>query len=144
VVLSANLNPDDPDGYLLAIPKNNHVPKEKRRSIAYELVPSEYDPEIGRVAWGATVDVSATDILRALADKEKDGGEKTSAAKAFLLSSLASGDWILAKALFTAAEEQGISERTLKRAKERLPITSEKKGDVWCWRLQKQPSVLNE
>lgn len=53
----------------------------------------------------------------------------------FLGDTMVGGEPILAIDIFKAAKEEGISERTLKRAKSRLHIKSGKESGVWYWYL---------
>ena len=44
-----------------------------------------------------------------------------------------------AKMIFRQAKADGISEKTLKRAKKELKVISEKLGKAWVWRFADQP-----
>ena len=134
VILAALPDPDA-DRYLLAVAKNNLVQKQKRPAFAYEIVPWESDEDIGRIAWGEVVDMSANEILAAQAEADKGG--KVAEAKTFLLERLASGEWVPSTEVFKDAHEgHGLSEKALRRAKDTLPIQVEKQGKHWCWRLE--------
>jgi hypothetical protein len=55
-------------------------------------------------------------------------------AKAFLSKTLKDGD-LAAIEIFDKAKQQGISIRTLKRAKARLGVISIQEGRIWYWVL---------
>src|SRR5688572_18570887 len=89
VMVAALPDPDDETRYLLAVSKNNLVRKSERPALAYEIVPWAGDPDIGCIAWGSTVEMSANEILAAQAEADKGG--KVAEAQAFLETFLADG-----------------------------------------------------
>ena len=135
VIIAALPDPDDPSRYLLAIAKNNLVEKSKRPALVYEIVPGDHDPEIGRIAWGGTVDMSANDILLAQADADKNAGGKVADALQFLEQLLAGGEWMPTTEIQRAADAHGYSKAALQRAKSMSSIVAEKKGKHWGWKL---------
>lgn len=133
VILAALPDPEE-DRYLLAVAKNNLVQKQKRPAFAYTIVPWECDEDIGRIAWGEVVNMSANEIL--IAQAEADKGGKKAEAQAFLEARLAEGDWVPSAEIFKdALEGHGLSDKALRRAKETMPIQVEKHGAKWFWRL---------
>jgi putative DNA primase/helicase len=142
VLLAALPDPHDPDRYLFAVPKNNLVPKEKRPTFSYRIVPSDHDPDIGRIQWGEIVQMSANEILTAEADKESDrGAGAMDEACAFLVERLSSGDWVLQEEIYKAAKAADIKQRTLERAKKKLFVESRPRNKKWCWRLKQQQTL---
>jgi putative DNA primase/helicase len=138
VILAALPNPhvDDDRHYLLAVAKNNLVQKKKRPALAYEIVPWTGDPDIGCIAWGKTVDMSANEILAAQTEANKDNSGKAAEAKVFLEELLKDGNWVPTTEIMQAAKEQhGLSEFAVRRARTKLPIVAEKQGKPWYWRL---------
>jgi putative DNA primase/helicase len=103
---------------------------------------SEYPIFASRVLWGEAVDGTAREVL---ADAESDG-ERTPRedAKGFLRSFLSEGP-AAAKEVQAAARREGISPRTLKRAKAELHIRSSRigfgKDSVFQWELSEKPSI---
>jgi hypothetical protein len=90
VILAALPDPDDESGtkFFFAVAKNNLVPRDRRPALRYEIVPSDFDKDIGRIAWGQKVDRSATEILQALATFDQSGKMKGRG-----LSSNVPGEW---------------------------------------------------
>jgi putative DNA primase/helicase len=99
-------------------------------------------PEVvaSSVVWGAPLYGSAQALL-ATAENVTDGEERTALAEAedFLRSELAGAD-ILSKDLAKRSREAGISERTLKRAKQSLRIRAHKDGTTGSWYCSLPPS----
>jgi hypothetical protein len=145
VIVAALPDPIDPTRYLLAVSKNNLVKKDDRPALAYELVPSDSDPDIGRVAWGQTVALSANEILAAQVEADKNNSGKVADAKQFLERFLVSGEWTPTKEILnTAKEKHGLSEAALRRAKEAMPrVIAEKQKEAWGWRLTEEPSEVS-
>jgi putative DNA primase/helicase len=129
-------HPDYPsNSYMLPL-KNNYAP-DSLRGLAYrikeQLVQIEgSDEPIPRVEWLGEADIDANE---ALAPPQKKHAPSRADAKAFLSSFLGAGPQD-ASAVYTAANAQGISQRTLDRAKAELGIESRKKGsEGWEWVL---------
>lgn len=110
---------------------------EKPSGMAYTLRASGVGG-IPSVAWSAeAVDLSADDALAALGGNDADAGSAREEAEEWLADALALGP-LPAKEIKGRAEDDGIAERTLNRAKKRLGIVSERTGfhdGAWCWRL---------
>ena len=139
VIIAALPDPDSEDDnhYLLAVAKNNLVAKSKRPALAYEIVPSADDPDIGQIAWGATVEKSANEVLEAIVAARaaaKHSG-KVALAKEFLETYLPTDVWVLSKDIMKDGKElHGLSEDAIRRGKDELPeVIPEKRGAVWGW-----------
>ena len=135
VIIAALPDPNDATTYLLAVAKNNLVKKSNRPALAYSIVPATADPDIGCIAWGATVDMSANEILAAQAEADKNNSGKVAEAKQFLETFLASGAWFATTDIVKAADAHGIKKHNLDRAKAVLGIDVEKRKDKWGWML---------
>lgn len=81
----------------------------------------------GYVVWGEMTDLSADDIVRGADDMQQ--GEK---AELWLANLMKSGPSESTLAM-QKAKEAGLSETTINRAKKKLGIASEKKGNSWFW-----------
>lgn len=139
VILAALPDPDaDDEGhYLLAVAKNNLVQKKQRPALAYEIVPSALDADIGCISWGRMVDMSAGEILVAQSEASKDTSGKAAEAKVFLEELLGGGEWVPTVEIMKSAKEtHGLSEIAIRRARAKLPIKAEKQGKPWFWRLE--------
>jgi RecA-family ATPase len=136
VMLAALPDPNDETTYLLAVAKNNLVKKSQRPALAYAIVPAATDPDIGCIAWGRTVDMSANEILAAQAEADKNNSGKVAVAKQFLETFLAGGQWVATKELLkTAKELHGLAESAVRRAKDVLPqVQAEKQKGGWGWK----------
>jgi hypothetical protein len=141
VIIASLPDPGDGTRYLLAVAKNNLVVKSKRPALSYNIVPSEKDPDIGRIAWGGAVDMSANEIFAAQAEVDKDSSGKVGEAKQFLELLLASGEWMPTTEIMKAAEANGLSKRSVQRAKDAATIVVEKKEKHWGWRLLSSPQA---
>ncbi len=109
------------DVRVLAPLKNNLAPKGK--SISFKI-------KDGALEWLSECDLSADELLSG----NVSGGSKMFLAEDFLRVKLQDGIQS-AKSLIEEAEEQGISERTLKKAKSNLSIRSVKKNGSWYWKI---------
>ncbi len=109
------------DVRVLAQLKNNLAPKGK--AISFKI-------KDGVLEWLSEYDISADELLSGNAT----GVSKMFLAEDFLRIQLENGIQS-AKYLIEEAEEQGISERTLKKAKSNLSIRSVKKNGCWYWKL---------
>ncbi|MBH9577863.1 AAA family ATPase [Inhella proteolytica] len=86
------------------------------------------------VRWGQCLQGSARELLADAEATEDDESTALDDACAFLSSELAHGPKP-AKYLLSEARHAGHSERTLKRAKNRLGVDSQKESGGWLWRL---------
>lgn len=104
---------------------------------AYSVCQEELRDYAGVVAssvvWGAPLDGSAQALL-ATAENTSDGEERTARteAEAFLRAELTGGD-VASKELTKRAREAGISEKTLKRARQAMGIRARKDGNTGAW-----------
>jgi hypothetical protein len=133
VVLAVARDHDNPERRLLLPVKVNLA--ETPPGLAFSVAD-------GRVVWDSTPlrGLDANDVLA-----EPDAAQRrgVSVAVAFLESFLASGAPVAAERIFEGARAEGISRSTLKRAKVRLGVKSERIGGVagegvWTWRLPPQ------
>jgi hypothetical protein len=142
-------NPDE-DERLIMQRKANYArlrPPE-RHKIVEVVLPETLDAVTGEpIVTSAMVFVEyATDVDASAVLGSQTSGEdsKERAALLFLARELAGGDWRKSAALKTAASAEGISERTLKRAKLDLGAEDKREGfpSVTYWRLPQsgQPS----
>jgi archaellum biogenesis ATPase FlaH len=109
--------------YLRAIAqgKNNLAPEGK--TIGFEL-----DPATG-CRWAGVLEMTIDELLSGVMPERDTTYDK---AVDFLKTELTDRD-IAAAILFEKAEEQGIGERTLKKAKQALDIGSFRKDNRWYW-----------
>jgi putative DNA primase/helicase len=127
----------DSDRRLLLAVKSNIGPLAQ--GIAYRLTTTQTAAgiETVKVTWdGEPVDIAANEALREAAEDQKHSGQQKREAENFLTGYLAAGP-MPADKVTEAAEANGISQRTLKRAKQTLRIVSEKDrfAGPWMWRL---------
>ena len=123
------------DRRLLLAVKSNIGPQAS--GIAYRLTTAQTSKQIEavRVEWdGEPVDISANEAIAAAAEDRRSSSRHE--AEEFLQGYLENGP-MPADQVAAAAEANGINERTLRRAKTRLRIVSEKSGyqGAWMWRL---------
>ena len=139
VIIAALPDPFREGSYLLAVAKNNLVKKSQRPALAYSIVPADTDPDIGAIAWGAAVEMSANEVLAAQVEADKNSSGKVADAKEFLEAFLASGEWIATTEIVKAADAHGIKKSAIDRAKVMLCLGVEKRKDKWGWKLPKLP-----
>lgn len=93
--------------------------------------------ETTRILWGAALQGSARDIL-AQAETQEDPGDRSATEEAvdWLASFLAAGP-VSAKDVQREAKEAGISEKSLRRGREKLKVRPFKAGfsGGWQWAL---------
>jgi hypothetical protein len=127
---------------LLVKAKNNLAAQEAQKTLGYTFHARQVaaDPDTGDPITApyiefepAYIDVSAIEAMQAATEFKSPAAR--SEAKEFLKAFLAGGDPIKARDVFDAAEGESISERTLKRAKKELKVTSVKEGGEWFWSL---------
>ncbi|HZV04380.1 MAG TPA: AAA family ATPase, partial [Gemmataceae bacterium] len=137
---------------LLARAKNNIAAKSDNQTLAFHFDTREVgnDPETGEVIRAPLVvfepgyvDVTATEALSAVNENKAPAGRDR--AKQFVLDFLRDGQAVLATEMKAAAEANGISWRTINRAKEQLLdkgiiITVAKDNSTpdgpWFWKLE--------
>ena len=126
---------------LLVKAKNNLAERGTGETLAYRFSSKRVgtDKKTGEaiiapfVEWDAEyVDISATEAMSAAADSRSPGaGEQ---ARTFLRDLLSRGA-VPQKDIEEAAKAEGISERTLRRAKQKLGVRARKDGDRWLWEM---------
>jgi hypothetical protein len=132
-VFAFGTDKNDPDRRIMACVKSNLGPMPP--SLAFTIVEQN---GIGVVEWEAEpVDIDADTLLSSA--KIGRPSQKRDRAKDFLECILADGE-VPAETVREAAEEQGISEKTLQRAKDALGVESRKEGQPgqhgqWFWSL---------
>jgi putative DNA primase/helicase len=142
IVLATLKDPQDSERYLLAISKNNLIKREDRKTLSYSIVPSDFDPEIGRILWGDVVDVSAEDVLQAHENARRGG--QTAEAERFIRDALAAGP-VLSTMIEQDANARGISRATLWRARKDMPdVGARKIGRTWSWFLKREREETDE
>jgi putative DNA primase/helicase len=97
-----------------------------------------------RVVWGAAIEGTSREILSQI---ESDGSAEDhgamNEAKQFLMTQLRNGA-VPTKELLSRARNLGISEKTLRRAKERLGVQKRKEGyqGEWVWMFPFDPNAI--
>jgi hypothetical protein len=103
--------------------KNNLAPEGQ--TIGFEL-----DPETG-FRWTGVLEMTIDELLSGKMPERDTAYDK---AISFLREKLAAGERPAAE-VYSKAAEQGIQERTLKKAKSALNIVSSKHSKRWYWSL---------
>jgi hypothetical protein len=85
-----------------------------------------------RVVWQGPVEQTAASLLAARQAGRRDEVEE---ARAFLAAALAAGP-LPAREVLAAAEQAGVAERTLRRAKRELGVEARKTSAGWCWGMR--------
>lgn len=126
-------HPDQEEVRVLAPVKNNLAVFPP--SLALRLEQAE-GRDVARVEWLGRCDLSADELLEGSGQGRSN--EKQAEARTFLKEILSDGS-VPAGDVRDQAVEEGIKERTLKRAKEALDVESEKEGfeGPWMWSLPK-------
>lgn len=127
--------PDDPDTHVLVPVKHNL--SKKASPLAFRVVPVKIPKlpgAIPKVEWLGTVDFTPAELL-------SEAVRPRNEATAFLRRTLAHGAMSATK-IRRLAKAEGITKRTLDRAKAILHIKSERKGGIsdegkWFWSLPK-------
>ena len=133
-------DPSDEQRRILAVTKSNL--SEKAPSLAYRIVGDEKH-DCARIVWEGRSDLRAEDLLNPPKETKRD------AAVEFLEAALVGGP-VLARELFERAETEGISEKTLRRAKNQLQVKAFRRGKeghigsgAWWWRISKMTNPLD-
>lgn len=112
---------DDPEMRVLCQIKNSLAPEAQ--AIAFRL-----DRETG-FRWIGEVDVTVDELI--------SGECKTSRfqeAETFLQETLQDGE-LSATEIYSLAEKEGIKQKTLRNAKNKMGVTVEKKNNKWYWKI---------
>lgn len=131
VVWLVGTDPAQPTRRALAVSKNNLAPIPP--TLGYDLE-SAGPLNVGRVVWTGTLPLVADDLVRPPA-APRAATPAQDAAEAWLETALADG-WRPACDLYNEAGAEGISKRTLQRAKDRLGVAAEKRDGFdggWSW-----------
>jgi DNA repair protein RadA/Sms len=127
-VLLAGCDPGDGARHALLHIKSNLGPAGP--ALAYRFAG-------GAFAWTGATELTAAELLAAVASPEDRGAEEE--AREFLESTLASLEPVPTRVVLAAARDAGIAERTLKRAKRRLGVRAQRRGfgagSTWLWAL---------
>lgn len=131
-------DPDQDAGRLFLPAKQNVAPGDQK-GLAFRIesctvkAPNGEAIETSRVIWTGYADIKADDALAALEGPERG---QLAEAEAFLRHALRDGP-ASANEIQDRAKDEGISERTLRRAKGALGVLSQKSGlqDGWNWQL---------
>ena len=133
-------DPGDEQRRILAVTKSNL--SEKAPSLAYRIVGDE-ERDCARIVWEGSSDLRAEDLLNPPKETKRD------VAVEFLEAALVGGP-VLARELFQRAETEGISEKTLRRAKDELHVKAFRRGKeghigsgAWWWRISKVAKPLD-
>jgi AAA domain-containing protein/DNA primase RepB-like protein len=135
-VLLAGIDPDEPSRRAIVQTKNNLAPHGE--AIGYML-------EGGQFYWTGASDLTAGRILSAVSDEEERG--TIAEAMDFLRTALSDGARD-SKAVKDEAKQAGVSEATLRRAKDRLKVRVKKVGlpgshfQKWVWELSTEGAQL--
>lgn len=92
--------------------------------------------EDSSISWKGEIDATAADLLTPPQPEEKSALEE---ATDFLKSELSGGS-LPSDDLMKTARAQGISNKTLQRAKKALGIKSSRVGTTWEWNMVKEPT----
>lgn len=128
-------HPEDEDVRCLAPLKNNLG--DDRTGFGYRVVGERTAAgiETSRIEWvGGAFEVTASDVLAAKRSLDEPDPESAKGrAAAFLMETLGGGP-IRSTDIRRLANEAGIADRTLDRAKDALHVRSERvEGVGWCW-----------
>jgi hypothetical protein len=137
-VVFAMVDPDDESRHLLGLPKSNLGPTDLP-TLTYTFEPLVVGEDDGpiiatRIVWGENVTVSIRDALEASTYERGALDEAVEWLRDYLTRE---GGSAVASVALRAGKQAGHSERTLRRAREKLGIDSTPKGfpavPVWSW-----------
>lgn len=120
-------DPLDPARKVFAQFKNNLAPKQPSlayRTEGYSVFLDDAVIETSRVVWDGVIEMTADELVAAQGKPGPDAYARSEAAD-FLRDILADGP-VASKEVDQAAARTGISDRTLRRAKEELGVTAQK------------------
>ncbi len=123
---------------ILAPIKANLV--EKAKSMVFRI--NSNQDNVPYIEWDGETDYTTRDILmRGVTGLDNDS--KLEQAIFFIENQLRGGEKS-AKVIFELGQREGLSERTIKRAKMQLNIKAIKQGNSWFWKLPYTPRHLND
>jgi len=127
-------DPEEKGLYRMGIAKGNVL--KKKNGLEYKIVDATVEVKgkpttHPKIEWGKETDADAEDMLNAERQKARDGGEDTkmTLAVAVLRDTLP----CLAEDLFRKAEAEGLNERLIYRAKDKLGVQGVPKGRKKWW-----------
>lgn len=130
-------DPDDPDGKRRVLASSKQNLAEPKPSLVFGVASSAANGA-ARVEWHGGSSLDAAELMRApLEEEEKSALEE---ALEFLKDELSDGP-IAAKQVKLNAKGEGVSERTLNRAKARLKVRSTKEAYGWTWTMPEAPGI---
>jgi hypothetical protein len=142
VLMAAKANEEQKDPFVIVKAKSNIW--SDKGGFGYDIDAAElYDqPDVwgSRIVWGEELEGTGRQILgecELQVDKKEEGLNKQTTAEALILAWLEAGP-MMANQVSAKAELSGISERTLKRARQKLGDKVEvfKNASLWMWRLK--------
>jgi hypothetical protein len=138
-VLVVGKHPEDPNCRVLAPVKTNL--SAMPASLAFRFA------QDGSFYWDGPVELDANAVLAPPAKDDPDEKSGLREAEHFLLTVLSEG-WVECRQVLKEARDSGISERTLKRAKEDIGVVSQREGiegkrggGRWYWRLPEEDDL---
>jgi hypothetical protein len=144
VLVAAKVKSEDgEDRRVLARSKSNIGPDEG--GFEYHLEQSEPLPGIhaSYVAWGASVEGTARELLTDPSEQEDSESSALEAATDFLMQVLGN-DVVPSKAVEVEAKEAGIAWRTVRRASDSLGVLKRRgEGGKWYWSLTNSANLSN-
>ena len=122
--------------------RDGNLTKSGASGLAY-TVTGDPDTNAAMLAWETEpVSITADEALAA-PEREKRKGRAQDRAEEFLLSALADGP-VGSEELREDAQQNGISERTLRRAEDELEVVAEKVGKKWFKHLPDRPGQAGQ
>src|SRR5258706_2717655 len=129
VAMVAARDPDDENGYVLSVEKSNlgrmDVPGLTYRIDSADIATDEGIASTGLLAWTGETDRRVRDIMAEEGDTRSERDEAAEWLTGYLIDQ---GGEARAGDVLKAARADGIAERTLKRARVRAGVTSERRG----------------
>mgnify|MGYP003374187208 FL=1 len=135
VAFASAIDPSDPDKRLLVRIKNNLGKSGDGFRYGISINPLQNYPDISApcIQWLEKLEGTAKELLGFDPEQgDKQGGSKVREAEDFLMSTLANG-MMQSEEVFRIANEKGISEKTIKRAKDKLGILSGRPDGAVKW-----------
>ena len=128
-------DPEDEDALVLANTKSNLGRRPQSQSL--RIAASDYDPNVGVVQWVGESKHTAAELLNQ--PKTRETPERSRASE-WLLQQLADGDPRPASEMWEMAKKEGLSKKTVYRAKVELGVISARLGGLadqgaWYWSL---------
>lgn len=111
--------------------------EEKKIIDKQSVSTNQVEIETTKTKWLGIISGSASDLLNEVETMDTNHGTTVDEAKEFLIELLSSKDNMKVKEVEAKAKDAGFSAATLRRARERLNIETERipGGTAWCWKL---------